>query len=206
MDRLADHALRDQLLHLAPDRIAQGLGAADEGDLRCGHRIGELLGGLELAPMAHRLLAVHVLARLDRVRRMAGVPMVRRGDADHVDVRVGQQLAVVPVAPGKPELLLPSVDARPVDVATSHQIDRGTAIADPAHHVHVGAGTAAATDEADAQPVVGALGAGWQEARGGHGRAGGRHPAEEGPTGGAGGIEGRICIHGFQDVAKSGGQ
>ena len=60
--------------------------------------VGRVEGGLDLRGAArHRLLAEHVLARLERADRPLAVERVREGDVDGLDVRVVEQRLVAAV-------------------------------------------------------------------------------------------------------------
>ena len=69
-------------------------------------RLLDLLGQLELAPVGERLLAVDVLAGVDRVDGLGRVQAVGRGDAHDVDLRIGQERLVLHVHLAPPVFLL----------------------------------------------------------------------------------------------------
>ncbi len=73
------------------------------------------------------LLAVDVFARFHGVEHHLAMPMIRRGDDHRIDVRVGQQFAVIDV--GFHLRVEAALDAflpmRPIDIADRHHLDVG---------------------------------------------------------------------------------
>ena len=80
-------------------------------------RLLNLLGQLELAPVGQRLLAIDVLAGMDRVDGLGRVQAVRGRDADDVDVGIGQECLVLHVHLGPAGLLAGGLESGTVDVA-----------------------------------------------------------------------------------------
>jgi hypothetical protein len=70
----------------------------------------------------HRLFAVDMLARFERVAGDLRVPMIGRGDQHGVDIFAIKQLAIVAVALAFRDGLGPR-DSAPIDVADRHHID-----------------------------------------------------------------------------------
>ena len=87
----------------------------------------------------HRLLQKDMLAAAQRVDRDVAMVVDVRGDADHVDLRVGQQVVVVGVAPGDLEavghfgqpLRAPRAQGRQFDAG--HASDSTSACTSPNH-------------------------------------------------------------------------
>ena len=145
---LVDHVHRSQELIL----LAPLLRADEKLELR------KLLRGgpgqpVFLERQRERLLAEHVLARLQRLDRDLHVPVVRRDDADNVDVVPVEHVAVIAVGVGL-ALARIVVVATPfrvavVDVAHGHDVaELGVAVGITGAH---GTGT----DTADPRAIVG---------------------------------------------------
>jgi hypothetical protein len=100
----------------------------------------------------HRLLDVHVLARLHGVGGNPGMPVVRGGDDHGVDIRPGEHLAVV--ARGEdvrpPQFLRPG-QAAIVDVRHGNQLDARH----PEGHTRVAHALPARADEGNLQAIAG---------------------------------------------------
>ena len=90
---MADLARRDHLVGLAPDRVGGRLDADGEDLLGLRLGLGDPPGLVDR--VAHRLFAIDVLARLHRVDRHLGVPVVGGADHDGVDVLAVEEPAVV---------------------------------------------------------------------------------------------------------------
>ena len=97
-----------------------------------------------------------MLAGLDRIDGLVAVMVVRRGNANHVHVRVGQQLMIVHV-PFAAVALDPLLHARPIHVTRGDDLDRLLPLGlEPLHGLEMGPAASAAADEPNAQPLVGA--------------------------------------------------
>jgi len=120
----------------------------------CTIRPLKLLGQLELGPVRQRLFAVDVLAGVDRVDGLRGVMAVRRGNADQIDVGVGQQLLVRPIHLRPTALLRRCHQPRPIDVADG---DRPGAalLSEAVDDVDMRLAPPARADEPHADPLVG---------------------------------------------------
>ena len=70
----------------------------------CGRRSGYLTGVLHR--VGYRLVGVDGLAGVETLEDDALVRVIRRGDDDPLDLRVGEQLVEGGCRPGNPELLL----------------------------------------------------------------------------------------------------
>ena len=93
---LADDAVADDFAGDAEFLVVRALlGAGLEDLLAAAHGFDEREGLMDV--VRERLLAVHVLAGVDRGDGGDGVPVVRRGDDDGVDVLVGDEFAEVGV-------------------------------------------------------------------------------------------------------------
>ena len=87
-----------------------------------------------------------------------GVKAVGRGDADHVHVRVGQQGLVLHVHLRPAGGSAGGFQTRPIDVAHGHRLGKSLWL-QVVDDLEMGLGAAAGADEADADALVGALGA-----------------------------------------------
>ncbi len=115
----------------------------------------ELLGQRKLRPVAHRLLAIDILARANGIERLGNVQPVRRGNADHIHFRIREQLSVLRVnrRAGLPRGLLP---AEPISVTHGHDVELIAPRDHALDHVDMAAAAAAHPDEAHSQTFVGA--------------------------------------------------
>jgi len=99
----------------------------------------------------HRLLDVHVLARLHRVDRHRHVPVIRRRDDDGIDIRPRQHF---PVVARREEVSAPELfrEREPsfVDVGNRHQLDARRL----QRRAHVLLAANARADRGKANPVV----------------------------------------------------
>ncbi len=155
--RLADDPLGDHLPHHGVILVGYELRADLNQAIILLGRLFDLLGQLELRPVRQRLLAVDVLVRIQCVDRLRCMETVGRGDADHVDRGVGQQILVLHVLLRPAGILAGGFQTRPIDVANGHRLGN-TALLELVDDAHVFMGASAGTDEPDADPLVGALG------------------------------------------------
>ena len=148
-DQPPQSARLDDLQHAVVGLVRGRLGA----DLD--HATGTLSGAVEIARLvpvaAHRLLAVDILTGFQGVDTHAGMPVVRCGDPDAVDVVPGEQIAIVEVGSGAAGDVTGAFPPRSVDVANGSDLDRR--VVDQIAKV-VGSLVADA-DHADGDPVVG---------------------------------------------------
>ena len=120
------------------------------------HLAAALLGGDHalafLHHLHHRLLAVHVLAGIERIGRNLRVPVIGGGDNDGVDIFARQHLPVI--ARGE-ELASPVLfgarEPAVVDIAHGHEFHAGNRERVPG----VARSHAARSDQSDADAVVG---------------------------------------------------
>ncbi len=120
--QLADRALVDELLRTlrlrvvaVHERLAQQAAGA----------LGRVERRLDLVGVArHRLLAEHVLARLERLDRPLAVHRVRQGDVDRLDLVVGEQRLVRAVGAWDLPFLRVRVGARLVAARDCDEVDR----------------------------------------------------------------------------------
>ena len=157
---VADLALGDHLVGHLPARVGGRLDAHREDPIGLLHRLGNpacLVDGV-----GHRLFAVDVLAGFHGVDRHPGVPVVRRGDQEAVDVLALQQAAVIL---GDPVLVLAlRIEAAPLgrvikaaldgviavpDVAESDDVDALGLVFEVAQDPNVLLGAAARAQDAD---------------------------------------------------------
>jgi hypothetical protein len=105
--------------------------------------------------VAHGLFQVHVLALVHGLEGDRGVPVVRGGDDDGVDVRAVDHLVIVEVAVALVEFLV-LVQAPLIDVADGQDLTGIGILADLGKlAAHVGAATTNA-DHADVDAIIGA--------------------------------------------------
>ncbi len=105
--------------------------------------------------VAARLLDIHILAGLHRPHGHHGMPVIRSGDGDHVDVLVVEQPTEILLEPRHPGQILQLRPAfhQPGRVAIGKSDHLGIGISQPLFHVR---GTSAAqADDGDTQLLVG---------------------------------------------------
>ena len=111
---LAELPAVDDLLHPGGQRVVAPVEGLDEDAPGLLRRLGHALGFLGVG--GHRLLAQHVLARLQRSKRPLAVQAVGQGVVDGVDFGVGEEPVVVAMNAGNPllagELPRPGLVAR----------------------------------------------------------------------------------------------
>ncbi len=122
MDRLADDPFLDEPDDFRIVVVGHVLRADLHEPLVPVGRLLDLLGQLELAPVRQRLLAVDVLAGVQGVDRLRRVKAVGRGDADHVDVLVGQEGLVLHVHLRPAGRAAGGFQAGPIDIAHGHRL------------------------------------------------------------------------------------
>jgi hypothetical protein len=121
--------------------------------LQLGCLLGELAAQVELTPVAHRLLAIDVLAGADGIQRLRHMETVGRGDADHVHLRVGQQFVVLEIglgAGGFGGFLQPVAER----IVHRHHLDRFAGLDEFLHDAQMAAAPAAYSDKTDTDAVV----------------------------------------------------
>ena len=108
--------------------------------------------------MGERLFAINVLAGVHGVDGQRGVQTVRRGDAHHIDVRIGQERLVLHIHLRPAGLLARGLQARAVDVADGHRLGHAFLL-HRIDDVEMCPAAAAGADESHANPLVGPFGA-----------------------------------------------
>jgi hypothetical protein len=113
------------------------------------------LGQVELRPVAHRFLAINILAGPDGIQRLRDMEPVRRGDANSINPRVRQQLTMfhVSLGAGRFGSLIQPVA---VSVVHGHDLRILSRFNEPLHSSNMTAPAPAHPDEPDPDSVIGA--------------------------------------------------
>ena len=153
---VAHNAVLDHLANLGIVVVGHVLRADLDDPLVLLGFLAQFFRHVELRPVRQRLLAVDVFACPDGVDRLRRVVPVGRGDANDVDLEIGEQFFVLAVD-FPTGILCRRFGARSIHVAYGHRLDESLFL-ELITDIDVGQAAPADADEPDADPLVGALG------------------------------------------------
>ena len=152
---LADHTVFDHLLGVDVKLVRAVLRADLDHPIRLLRQTDDIRAFFDR--VSDRLFEIDVLVRFQRRHRHRVMEMLRRGDEDHVDVRIGQHVAIVDVGL-RSSLFFCLDDVLPFgEIAlkrVAHGNDVHQVLARQVHLLHYVLTASSGGNPADAEPVI----------------------------------------------------